>query len=554
MNAITVICNGRAPITVSADTLIRDVVRSIDKNGLPVLGVIANNMVLSLSQTLVTDATLSTLTLADEQGWTIYRASLSFLMAKAAHELFPTCECRVRNSIGSGLYCTIEWCNLEANEIADHVQKLKDAMLAMVQQDLPITYEVVSYEAAVNRFKETHQVDKLNLLEHRNPPTVCMTCCGDFRDLSQTPLVHRTGLLNLFDVVPHAEGFVLNVPAPEAPTELKPVSPYEPLFDVYREHIAWGKIVGITTVGQLNQAILEKRAADFVQTIEALHNRKLAQIADRIASQSPRIKLVLLAGPSSAGKTTTAKRLITHLRVSGLNPLLISTDNYFLGDELNPRDEKGNLDYEHIEAMDLPRLNSDLLRLMKGELVRMRSFDFKTKTGFEQERLTQLHPNGILVMEGIHCLNPRLTADVPREEKFLIYLNTLTQLGIDSSNRISTNDTRIIRRLVRDYQNRNRSALQTLRLWKSVSLGEQRWIYPFQNLADAVFNSALDYELAVLKPFASPLLNQVKSWDQEYLEARRLSGMLHNFSALSPNVVPSDSILRETIGNSILEY
>jgi uridine kinase len=381
-----------------------------------------------------------------------------------------------------------------------------------------------------------------------------MTCCGEFRDLSQTSLVPRTGLLKLFDLVPQAEGFVLNVPSTSAPNELKPISPYERLFDVYREHIAWGKIVGITTVGQLNQAILERRASDFVQTIEALHERKLAQIADRIVNQKPRVKLVLLAGPSSAGKTTTAKRLITHLRVSGLNPLLISTDNYFLGDELNPKDEQGNLDYEHIEAMDLPRLNNDLSRLMKGEAVKMRSFNFKTKTGFDQDQFTRLFPNGIIVMEGIHSLNPRLTADVPREEKFLIYLNTLTQLGIDSSNRISTNDTRIIRRLVRDYQQRNRSALQTLRLWKSVARGEQRWIYPFQNLADAVFNSALDYELAVLKPFASPLLNQVKSWDPEYIEARRLSGMLHNFSALSPNVVPSDSILRETIGNSILEY
>jgi uridine kinase len=554
MKAITITYNGNSPITVSAGTLIRDIVPSVDTNGLPVLGVIANNMVLSLNEALLTDTTLTTLTLADEQGWTIYRASLSFLLAKAVHELFPTCECRVRNSIGPGLYCTVGWPSLAEQDIAKNVQTLKAAMAEMVQHDFPITYDIVSYEGAVNCFRETQQTDKLNLLEHRNPPTVCMTCCGEFRDLSQTSLVPRTGLLKLFDLVPQAEGFVLNVPSTSAPNELKPISPYERLFDVYREHIAWGKIVGITTVGQLNQAILERRASDFVQTIEALHERKLAQIADRIVNQKPRVKLVLLAGPSSAGKTTTAKRLITHLRVSGLNPLLISTDNYFLGDELNPKDEQGNLDYEHIEAMDLPRLNNDLSRLMKGEAVKMRSFNFKTKTGFDQDQFTRLFPNGIIVMEGIHSLNPRLTADVPREEKFLIYLNTLTQLGIDSSNRISTNDTRIIRRLVRDYQQRNRSALQTLRLWKSVARGEQRWIYPFQNLADAVFNSALDYELAVLKPFASPLLNQVKSWDPEYIEARRLSGMLHNFSALSPNVVPSDSILRETIGNSILEY
>jgi uridine kinase len=554
MKAITITCNGNSPMTVSAGTLLRDIVPSVEKNGLQILGVIANNMLLSLSQTVVTDMSLTTLTLADEQGWNIYRASVSFLMAKAAHELFPTCECRVRNSIGPGLYCTIDWCDSLEGTPADRVRKLKSAMLAMVEEDLPITYDIVSYEAAVNRFKETQQSDKLNLLAHRNPPTVCMTCCGDFRDLSQTPLVPRTGLLKLFDVIPHAEGFVLNIPAMDSPTEVKPMPPFERLFEVYREHIRWGKIVGITTVGQLNQAILEKRASDFVQTIEALHERKLAKIADRIVNQKPSIKLVLLAGPSSAGKTTTAKRLITHLRVSGLKPLLISTDNYFLGDELNPRDEKGNLDYEHIEAMDLPRLNNDLLRLMKGEAVRMRSFDFKAKKGFDQERLTQLPANGIIVMEGIHSLNPRLTSDIPREEKFLIYLNTLTQLGIDSSNRISTNDTRILRRIVRDYQNRNRTALETLRLWKSVARGEQRWIYPFQNLADVVFNSALDYELAVLKPFATPLLNQIKPWDKEYLEARRLSGILYNFASLSADVVPSDSILRETIGNSILEY
>lgn len=338
------------------------------------------------------------------------------------------------------------------------------------------------------------------------------------------------------------------------PTQIQPLPPVEHLFDVYREHIEWGKIVGITTVGQLNQAILEKKAADFVQTIEALHSRKLARIADMITQRRPSTKLVLIAGPSSAGKTTTAKRLMTHLRVNGLKPILISTDNYFVGDERNPRDEKGNLDYEHIEAMDLKRLNSDLLRLMAGESVRMRQFDFKKKQGVDQSFETQLPENGIIVMEGIHSLNPQLTADIPREDKFLIYLNTLTQLGIDSSNRISTSDTRILRRIVRDYTYRNRSALDTLRLWKSVERGEKKWIYPYQHLADAVFNSALDYELAVLKPMATSLLNQIKPWDEAYIEARRLSGILHNFSSLAAEVVPGDSILRETIGNSLLEY
>ena len=584
MKAISVTIQNQPPVMVSAGTLLRDVLPSVNKDGLPFVGAIVNNMVQSLCMPLMADVTVKPLTAMDEHGWHIYRASFCFLMAKAAHELFPSLECRARNSVGSGLYCTVAWPDMSENTVAENVSRLKAAMQEMVKQDLAITYEFVTYEAAVNRFREAQQTDKLNLLAHRNPPAISLTCCGDYRDISQTALVPRTGLLKCFDLVPRAEGFVMNVPSSANPNELPPLPPSEYLFEVYREHVEWGKIVGVTTVGQLNQTILEKHAADFVQTIEALHSKKLASIADRIttpvslaetqrrgeaeeshqnscASASLRlcekksqVRLVLIAGPSSAGKTTTAKRLITQLRVNGCKPILISTDNYFVGDERNPRDKDGNLDYEHIEAMDLPRLNSDLLRLLNGEAVRMRSFSFKNKQGYDQDYETQLPPNGIVVMEGIHCLNPQMSSDVAREMKFLIFVNTLTQLGIDSSNRISTADTRIIRRMVRDHQFRNRSAIDTLRLWKSVARGERRWIYPYQHLADAVFNSALDYELAVLKPIATLLLNQIKPWDEEYIEARRLSGILHNFSSLSVDVVPGDSILRESIGNSQLEY
>ena len=554
MKAISVTVQGQEPVMVSSGTLLRDVLPAINKDGHPILGAIVNNMVQSLCVPLMADVTVKPLTAADEHGWNIYRASCCFLMAKAAHELFPDLECRVRNSVGSGLYCTVAWPDLCDGALAENVGRLKAAMQAMVREDLAITYDLVTYETAVNRFRDAHQTDKLNLLAHRNSPVVFLTCCGDYRDISQTALVPRTRFLKCFDLVPRAGGFVLNVPSSANPNELPPLPHGEHLFEVYREHIEWGRIVGITTIGQLNQAILEKHAIDFVQTIEALHSKKLASIADRITHRDTQTRLVLIAGPSSAGKTTTAKRLITQLRVNGYKPILISTDNYFVGDERNPRDKDGNLDYEHIEAMDLPRLNSDLLRLMDGEAVRMRSFDFKTKQGFDQDRETRLPPNGIIVMEGIHSLNPQMSADVPRELKFLIYVNTLTQLGIDSSNRISTADTRIIRRMVRDHQFRNRPAIDTLRLWKSVARGERRWIYPYQHLADAVFNSALDYELAVLKPTAALLLNQIKPWHEEYIEARRLSGILHNFSSFSSDAVPGDSILRESIGNSQLEY
>jgi len=554
MHAITVTVKGQEPVVVAAGTRVSELLPSVNGGGYPVLGAVVNNMVLPLFAPLITEAAVAPLTILDPLGWDIYRTSLCFLLAKTAHELFPGVECRVRNSVGAGLYCTMGWSDLSPAALEANVRRLKQGMQSVVQQDLPITAETVSYEAAVKLFRQAGQTDKLNLLAHRNPPIICLARCGAFFELSQEPLVSRTGVLELFDLIPHAQGFVLNVPTSAKPRELPPLPPFEHLFKVYHEHIEWGKIVGITTVGQLNQAVVEKRADDFVHTVEALHDKKLGRIADEIAQRRPAMHLVLVAGPSSAGKTTFSKRLVTHLRVNGYRPILISTDNYFVGDDRNPRDAAGNLDYEHIESMDLPRLNSDLLRLMAGEAVHMRAFDFKKKEGYDSPAETRLPPNGIIVMEGIHSLNPRLTEAVPREQKFLIYINALTQLGVDSSNRISTTDTRIIRRMVRDHQFRNRPPIETLRMWPSIARGEKRWIYPYQHLADAVFNSALDYELAVLKPLAAPLLNQIKPWDEAYIEARRLSGFLHNFSTLSPDVVPGDSILREYIGGSQLTY
>lgn len=555
MHVIKVTVKGQESKVVAAGTRVSELLPSVNGEGLPVLGAIVNNMVVPLYMSLAIEAELEPLTIRDTLGWNIYRTSLCFLLAKTVHELFPGWECRVRNSVGAGLYCTINWDeDLSQDTIKTNIAKLKQAMQATVRQDLPITTETVSYEAAVNLFRQAGQTDKLNLLAHRNPPLVCLVRCGDFYELNHETLVARTGILELFDLVPHAQGFVLNVPTSDKPRELPELPPCKYLFNVYNEHIEWGKIVGITTVGQLNQAVVEKRVGDFIQTIEALHDKKLARIADEISTRQPVPHLVLVAGPSSAGKTTFSKRLITHLLVNGYRAILISTDNYFVGDERNPRDAQGNLDYEHIDSMDLLRLNQDLLRLMAGEPVRMRGFDFKTKTGYDAENVTVLPPNGIVVMEGIHSLNPRLTADVPREQKFLIYINALTQLGVDSGNRIPTTDTRVIRRMVRDHQFRKRPAIETLRMWPSIARGEKRWIYPYQHLADAVFNSALDYELAVLKPLAAPLLNQIKPWDREYIEARRLSGFLHNFSPLSPDVVPGDSILREYIGDSQLSY
>ena len=280
----------------------------------------------------------------------------------------------------------------------------------------------------------------------------------------------------------------------------------------------------------------------------------LATIADQIANRETPARLVLIAGPSSSGKTTFTKRLMTHLRVNGMRPFMLSTDDYFVGDDENPRDEHGNLDYEHLHAVDLPRLNRDLAALLACHPVHLPRFNFKTKSREESPAPVLLAPDHVILIEGIHALNPELTAEIPREMKFLIYISALTQLAIDHNSRISTTDNRLLRRMVRDDQFRHHRALQTLRRWPSVRRGEERWIFPFQHLADAVFNSSLDYELAVIKPFATTLLNEIKPTEPEYAEARRLSGILHNFVAMTPQQVPGDSILREYIGGSLLTY
>jgi uridine kinase len=554
MYDVTVSIEGQTAITAAAGATIHDVLPDRLINGLPMVGALVNNDVLSLSTPLMVNATVRPLTVADPHGWDIFRRSLGFLLAKAAHENLPKDTCRILHSYGPGLFCTLgNGTSTPVGRRAD-TARLKAAMDDLVAADLPITMELVAYEEAVRMFDETGQIDKLNLLRHRNPPCVQLIRCGRFLDLVQAPLVHRTGLLKPFDLVPYDPGVVLHLPTRENPGTLEPLVPQPHLFAIYQEHVEWGRILGLTTVGQLNETIVAKRVDDFIQTAEALHEKKLAAIAAAIATRAPAVRLVLIAGPSSAGKTTFAKRLITHLRVNGLQPSMISTDDYFVGDERNPRDEQGNLDYEHIESMDLPRLNSDLTRLLAGEEVHLPIFDFKAKRGSDRPEVTRLHANGVIVMEGIHALNPQLTGEIPSRVKFLIFVSALTQLGIDRNARISTTDNRLMRRMVRDNTNRGHTALHTLQRWPSVRRGERRWIFPFQEGADATFNSALDYELAVLKPFVVPLLNEVKPHHPEYAEARRLTGFLHNFLAIPPTAVPGNSILREYIGGSQLQY
>ena len=326
------------------------------------------------------------------------------------------------------------------------------------------------------------------------------------------------------------------------------------LFQIFKEHKEWGQILGFNTVGRLNEIIASDEIDHYVQTAEALHEKKLSHIADQIAADKSTIRAILIAGPSCAGKTTFSKRLTTHLTVNGLSPVTLSTDDYFVGKEQNPVDENGEPDYEHVEAVDIELFNQDLNKLVEGKEIELPRYNFeKQKREYGDKRL-KIEAHQLVIIEGIHALNPRLTHRVPTERKFKIYVNALTQLSLDSNNRLSTTDNRLMRRIVRDHQYRGHSALETLHLWPSVRRGEKKWIFPFQGEANATFNSALDYELAVLKPMVEPLLMQIKPSEPEYAEARRLSEFLLNFLATSSRYVPHTSILREYIGGSDFEY
>ncbi len=525
-------------------------------NGLPVLATVANHDICALDTPVYLDMDVYPVTLADPIGKIVYRQTLCFLLAKVMHETLPGIDYRIGSSFGdNGIYWTLSVPEEMPHDLPHYVSKIKLAMQQTIEDNIPITAQYISYCEAIETFAQAGLMEKVHLLTHRNPPHITLRRCGDFYDLQQGILANRTGTITCFDLIPHDCGFILQFPDTVDPTHLQPLPPYQHLFEVYKEHARWGKILRIRSAGALNEAIVRGQLNDVINTVEALHEKKLSQIADAILARTPRPRVILIAGPSSAGKTTTAMRLCSHLRVVGLSPTLISTDNYFKGEGQNPLDADGQPDFEHIDAMDRPRLNQDIKDLLAGQSVHMRKFDFEQRRGYDATTTLQIAPqDGILVIEGIHALNPILTNEIPKAEKFLIYVSALTQLALDRNNRISTTDNRLLRRMVRDYQFRAKSPVDTLRQWASVRAGERRWIFPYQDQADAVFNTSLDYEIPILKTLAAPLLNMVKPCSPEYLKARQLSGFLQNFRAAPYESVPTNSILREYLGESRLDY
>lgn len=529
--------------------------RSDPDTGLEYVAALVNNDVCSLSYELRVNSRVSFLTIESPHGWRIYRQSLCYLLSMAVNELCPSARFSVEHSFGLGLYCSLqrtEECGVGADGVL--VGNVEERMRGIVERDLPIERRSIAFMDAVKQFEEKGLIDRLNLLRFRNPPLVTMHCCGDYVDIAHGPLAPRTGTLRLFNLIPYEHGLVLHLPDRSNPTSVDEFDDQPHLFQIFKEHKEWGRILGVTTAGRLNEIVVNGESDEFVSTVEALHEKKLARIADEITAQKDNIRIVLIAGPSSAGKTTFSKRLTTQLRVNGITPVVVSADNYFREDGAAPPDENGVPDFEHIEALDLDLFNEHLKKIIAGEEVQIPYFNFARKKREYRGNAIRMERDQVLILEGIHALNPRLTSIVPRKGKFGIYVSALTQLNIDSSNRISTTDNRLMRRIVRDHSFRSHSALQTLRMWPSVRRGEKTWIFPFQKEANATFNSALDYELAVLKPLVEPLLMEVKPGNPEYAESRRLSEFLRNFVGMSPRAVPPNSILREYIGESFFKY
>jgi uridine kinase len=516
----------------------------------PIVALRVNNELFSLTRSIDVRARIEPVTTETTEGSNVCRRTLCLVLAAAARELYPELRLLVGHSLGYGYYYTLE---SGSTNVHIDLPALEARMREMIAADLAVETRYVSYEEALELFEGSNQPDTLRLLRHSSKPKILINTLGSYSDLYFQPLLDRIGILTVFEIRPYGEGFLLRFPPTALNDRLSDFEDVPQLFRIYAESKKWGKMIGVSSVGQLNELVERRKAKDYVEITETLQNKKIAEIADMIAARKT-ARVVLIAGPSSSGKTTTSKKLSMQLRVVGFEPLVISLDDYYRGVENTPKDAEGKPDFECLEALDVPLLNEILVSLFEGKEVELPTFDFKSGSRKYSGKKLKLTDRSILILEGIHGLNDKLTPLVPAELKFKIYLSALTQLNLDDHNRIPTSDNRLLRRIVRDAQFRSKGAAGTISMWASVQRGERLHIFPFQDKADAMFNTALDYELSVLKVYAEPLLRAVKPTEGEYAEASRLLMFLNNFSPIPSSFVPGQSIIREFIGDSDFKY
>ena len=479
-----------------------------------------------------------------------YTRSLFFVLCKAVHDLYGTGHVVINVPVSNGYHCDMHI----GHQVTDaDVAAIRKRMQEIVAAAIPIHRHQATTEDAIRMFREMGTVSKVKLLEGLGSLYTTYYEIDGYADYYYGSMLTNTGQLTLFGVEPYFGGILLRVPSPQDPSRLGELVRQDKMFDIFMEHHHWQDILGISTIGDLNKAVEEGKSNGLIQLSEALQEKKIAQIADEIAKRK-NVKMVLIAGPSSSGKTTTCKRLSVQLAVNGIHPIGISLDDYFVNREQTPRDETGDYDYEHLHALNIPLLNEQMNALFRGEEVELPRYNFQMGRSEKSGRRLRLQGNEVLVLEGIHALNPELTASIPNDQIFRVYASALTTILLDTHNYIPTTDNRLLRRIVRDYKYRGVSACDTIRRWPSVRRGENRWIFPYQENADAMFNSAMLFELAVLKNQALPLLEQVPENCEEYAEAYRLMKFLRYIHTIKEDQIPPTSLLREFLGGSSFKY
>lgn len=536
-------------IDVKKGTKIIDLLKDeIAKSRNKVIACRFNNEVKSLNYEINSDGKIELIDLTNKDGMRIYRRGLIYVIGKAFYETYPEALLTINFQLSNSMLCEVANMQVTKEMIAKVDEKVKE----IIKRDAKITKVSMTKEEAEDFYEKNHTLKGRLQVDIKDKKEIMLYYCEDYYNYFYGVMPISTGVTDIYEILEYDGRFLVRYPSKKAPDRLPEFKENKKLLATLDDYEEVHKTLNVHTLYKLNKIVKENKIKDYILLDEALHEKKMAQIADDIVKRE-KVKVVLIAGPSSSGKTTFAKRLGLQLRLNGLKPVTISVDNYFVERTLNPKDEFGNYDFECLEAIDIKLFNDHILRLLKGEEIQVPTFDFEHGIKVYKGNTMKLNDDQILVIEGIHCLNDKLTPLIPKEQKYKVYISALTVLNIDYYNRISTTDTRLIRRIVRDNQFRSYSALHTLKMWDSVNRGEEKNIFPYQEEADSMFNSSLIYELAVLKDYAMPLLEKIDKSHPEYSEAKRLYRMLGYFESIPGEYVPQNSLLREFIGGSIFE-
>ena len=544
-----IIYNSEEKIIDKSLTIEEALKEEIEKSEVQVIGAKFNNEYQRLDYEIKEDGEVALVNIASEGGMKIYRRTLIYIMAKAFDKLYKDAKIRVNYQLADSMFCSID--NMEVTgEILTNVE---NEMRSIIAKNLPIIQKKLTRKEAEELYEKEDSSRGRLQLDLENNEFINMYYCENYYNYIYEDIAVNTGIVKIFDLVQYDDGFLLRYPSSSNPNTLPPYQETKKLHWALDEYNDIHKILDVSTIYKLNNIIKNGNIKNLIMLEEALHEKKIAQIADKIAANK-KVKMVLIAGPSSSGKTTFAQRLGLQLKINGLKPVTISVDNYFVERPETPRDENGEYDFENIEAIDLELFNKNLTSLLNGETIQCPEFDFNVGTKRYKGKTMHLAPDEILVIEGIHCLNDKLTSQISKEHKYKVYISDLTVLNMDRLNRISTTDTRLIRRIVRDYQFRGYSAMHTLDTWHKVNKGERRNIFPYQETADSIFNTSLIYEIAALKNIALPLLEEITPDKRQHAEAARLVNLLKYFEPIPAEYIPANSLLKEFLGGGYFEY